>query len=254
MLEAYTLFSGSSGNCVYIKTTGAEILVDCGKNAKTIEAALKKLGSSLCNISAIFITHEHSDHISALEVISKRHKIPVHAAAATAVRLGPYARACVVEHAPRFIIETPHYAIRSFVTPHDSVVCVGYRITTDDGEIAIATDLGCVTDEAGIAMLGCHGVIIESNHDVEMLKTGPYPAELKRRILSREGHLSNDECAHLAAILAKRGTKRLLLAHISRENNRPELALAATERALEQALVRDAVVRAASATDITPLF
>jgi len=97
-------------------------------------------------------------------------------------------------------------------------------------------------------------VIIESNHDVEMLKTGPYPAELKRRILSREGHLSNDECAHLAAILAKRGTKRLLLAHISRENNRPELALAATERALEQALVRDAVVRAASATDITPLF
>ena len=254
MLEAYTLFSGSSGNCVYIKAGSEEILVDCGRNAKTIETALQKLGSSLKNISAIFITHEHTDHISALEVISKRHKIPVHAAAETAARLGPHARACVVEHSPRFTIETPNYMIRSFVTPHDSVMCVGYRITTGSGDIAIATDLGCVTDEAGDAMVGCCGVIIESNHDVEMLRRGPYPAELKRRIMSRQGHLSNDDCAYFAAILARSGTKRLLLAHLSRDNNKPELAIGATQSALERASVRDAIVRAAAPTDITPLF
>jgi len=254
MLEAYTLFSGSSGNCVYIKAGGGEILVDCGRNAKTIETALQSLGSSLKNIGAIFITHEHSDHISALEVISKRHKIPIHAAEGTAAMLGPYAKACVVGHAPRYTVETPDYMIRSFITPHDSVMCVGYRITASDGEIAIATDLGCVTDEAGDSMMGCSGVIIESNHDVEMLKYGPYPADLKRRILSRQGHLSNDDCAYFAAILARGGTKNLLLAHLSRDNNKPELALAATKKALEQASVRDTLVRAASPSDITPLF
>ena len=99
------------------------------------------------------------------------------------------------------------------------------RQTTDSGDIAIATDLGCVTDEAGDAMVGCCGVIIESNHDVEMLRRGPYPAELKRRIMSRQGHLSNDDCAYFAAILARSGTKRLLLAHLSRDNNKPELAI-----------------------------
>jgi phosphoribosyl 1,2-cyclic phosphodiesterase len=254
MLEAYTLFSGSTGNCVYIKTGGGEILVDCGKNAKTVECALQALGSSLCRISAIYITHEHVDHVSALEVISRRYRIPVHAAAGTAAQLGTYARACVIEHAPRYALETPDYTIRSFVTPHDSVMCVGYRISTDDGDIAVATDLGCVTDEAGDAMMGCRGVILESNHDVEMLKRGPYPAMLKRRILSRQGHLSNDDCAYFAAILARGGTERLLLAHISRENNQPELALAATKCALDKACALDTQVRAASPVEITPLF
>ena len=155
MLEAYTLFS-LVRNCVYIKAGNEEILVDCGRNAKISKLPCRSWQLTE-NISAIFITHEHTDHISALEVISKRHKIPVHAAAETAARLGPHARACVVEHSPRFTIETPNYMIRSFVTPHDSVMCVGYRITTDSGDIAIATDLGCVTDEAGDAMVGCCG-------------------------------------------------------------------------------------------------
>jgi Metal-dependent hydrolases of the beta-lactamase superfamily I len=255
MLEAYALFSGSAGNCVYIKTGGEEILVDCGKNAKTIECALTKLGSSLSNISAIYITHEHCDHVSALEVISKRYKIPIHAARGTARLIGGNrAGECVVEHPPRYAVDSRSYSIRSFVTPHDSVMCVGYRISTDDGDIGVATDLGCITDEVGDSLLGCRGVVLESNHDRDMLMRGPYPAELKRRILSREGHLSNDDCASFAAILSRSGVGNLLLAHISRDNNLPSLALKTTQTAVAGAGSLKTIIRVASPDDITALL
>ena len=224
------------------------------KNAKTIECALVRLGSSLSNISAIYLTHEHNDHISALEVVSKRFKIPIHAAAPSAALLcGEYTRACVTAHPPRFAVDSADYSIRSFITPHDSAMCVGYRISTSDGDIGVSTDLGCVTDEVGDSLLGCRGVVLESNHDREMLLRGPYPAALKRRILSREGHLSNDDCAYFAAILSRAGAERILLAHLSRDNNRPALALTAATSAIKKSGASTAV-EAASPDDITPLF
>ena len=133
-------------------------------------------------------------------------------------------------------------------------MCVGYKISTSDGDIGIATDLGCVTDEVGDSLLGCRGVVLESNHDREMLLRGPYPPELKRRILSREGHLSNDDCAYFAAILSRGGAESLLLAHLSRDNNEPSLALDATCAAVKRSGGNTTNVRVAAPNEITPLF
>lgn len=227
MITSYTLFSGSSGNCTYVKSGKIEILIDAGVCARSIEKALHNLGSSIENISGIFITHEHSDHICGLEVISKKYNIPVHFTYPSydkCVLDKSYLKRSALRHEIEFEKEIGELKISSFRIPHDSRQNVGYVVSDGEDTFGIATDIGHVTEEIAYKLRACRCVVLEANHDIEMLKNGPYPEFLKNRILSENGHLSNKNSARLACFLAENGVKCLTLAHLSKENNTKELA------------------------------
>ena len=231
-----TLYSGSSGNCTFVAAGRSKILIDAGKSARALCMALKSIGSDISEIDAIFITHEHTDHVSALETISKKHHIPIHTPRGCAdyiSRPGSAISSCVVSHPPIFTVDLEGISVSSFLTSHDSRCPVGYKITTDDGEAyGVATDTGVVTCSTAESLVGCVSVVLECNHDKKMLAVGPYPPHLKDRISSKLGHLSNDDCATFAAYLAERGTKNFILAHLSAENNTKERAIEAVRSAL----------------------
>ena len=231
-----TLFSGSSGNCIFVGGERAKILIDAGKSAKAVCTALESIGSSIKEIDAIFITHEHTDHISALRVLTKKYGIPVHTVSGCASCVSsacPDRCDCIIEHEPVFSVEIGDLCVSSFRTSHDSACAVGYKIVTEDGRaFGVATDTGIITKGTGNALTGCEAVVLECNHDPDMLKNGPYPFYLKTRIASRFGHLSNGDCARFAAYLAANGTKNIILAHISRENNSPDCALKTVRSAI----------------------
>ncbi len=247
-----SLFSGSKGNCTLVRVGDTRILIDAGMSCRAIERALCAVGEALSDINAIFITHEHSDHTKALPVLLKKHPVPVHIADMTAKELcrSGFPSDCFVVHPPRFAVKVaanpgaPVIAVQSFPIPHDSRCCVGYRFcAVGEGYqycAAIATDMGCVTEEIRSSLCGAGEVILESNHDENMLMMGPYPYELKRRILSECGHLSNTCAAEFLCDLTGSGAKHLLLAHLSPENNTPELAYLTAQAALKrQGLVLD---------------
>ena len=237
MAENYkicSLYSGSKGNCTYICAGGASILIDAGKSAKCLCATLSEIGVSPESIDAIFVTHEHTDHVSALQTFSHKFNADIHILLSSAkkkfygLRDEALFSKMVFHDSPDFEVEIKGLKIKAFPTPHDSCGSVGYRFTVMDGEnqthIGFATDIGYVTDEVRDNLLGCESVIIESNHDEIMLMEGSYPYELKLRIRSKKGHLSNTECAALSALLSVNGTKNIMLAHLSEENNVPEVA------------------------------
>lgn len=227
-----TLYSGSGGNATYIKALDTEILIDAGKNARALCRALSSIGSDIENIKAIFITHEHTDHISALEVISKKHSIPIHIMEKSAAKIErdaeSFAARHLVKYAEPFTVQVGDLTVCAFRTPHDSLMSVGYRIELCCGErrhaIGVATDIGYVTEEIAASLVGCEAVVLESNHDEDMLRRGPYPQELKKRILSKRGHLSNKDASVFGAYLASHGTRAFILAHLSEENNAPDIA------------------------------
>lgn len=235
-----SLYSGSGGNSTFIRVGGDAILIDAGKSARALCRALTDIGEDIENIKAIFITHEHTDHVSALEVIAKKHALPIHITSVSAERFDERSTPCclfrMMTHGVEFCEQVGELQVRSFRTPHDSRMSVGYRIEFFDGEqkrtIGFATDIGYISDEIRENLRGCEAVVLESNHDLDMLMTGPYPRDLKLRVASKRGHLSNRECADFAIELAERGTRGILLAHLSKENNEPTLALEESERAL----------------------
>lgn len=252
------LYSGSTGNAAVLTAGDTAVLIDAGRSAKVLCGALSAAGISPDALSAVFLTHEHSDHTSALEVFLKHHPLPVHVAGASADRLaaraGEHLRAALVPHPPLYCETVGALTFTSFRTSHDSAESVGFRITVADGDtphtIGYATDLGVVTPAVEEALLGCEAVVLECNHDTEMLMTGPYPYDLKRRVASRQGHLSNIDCAAFSVRLAAGGMKRLLLAHLSETNNLPDLALGEVRAALAGTSVQ---IGAASPTDIVEL-
>ena len=227
MIQAYTLFSGSSGNCIYVKNEATEILIDAGRTAGAIEKSLSALGTSLKKISAIFITHEHSDHTAGLEIISKKYQIPVYITAPSYdnhVRQGSYLQRLAKRMDVEFSQRVGTLCVSSFPVPRDSAQNVGYLITSEDDAFGIATDIGHLTGTLAERLCTCNRVIVEANHDIKMVKSGPYPQFLKDRILSSDGHLSNDKCAEFCAYLCDHGVCEITLAHLSRENNLPKVA------------------------------
>ncbi|MBQ7543092.1 MAG: MBL fold metallo-hydrolase [Clostridia bacterium] len=237
MARFCSLFSSSRGNCTYIGDPHAGILIDCGVSAKRIDETLSALGVDVGTIQAIFITHEHSDHICGLRVFASRHHIPVYASAGTVSAMensdvlnGSFPVGVLSSQGT----ECAGMFIRPFPLSHDARQPVGYRIETADGRsISVATDTGVVTQSILSAVSGSDLILLESNHDIGMLQNGPYPYATKRRILSDVGHLSNDACAETAARLLESGTTRFCLAHLSRDNNMRPLAYQCTQTELE---------------------
>lgn len=229
MAKVCPLYSGSSGNATFVGNSEGGVLVDAGVSCKSIKTALEAIGQSVETIRAIFITHEHIDHIRGLKILLKYHRIPLYASAGTLDYLEeqdylpPGCAVNVVSPEGEYISDM---TVRPFRTPHDAAESMGFSIETpDERRICIATDLGFVTDEVRQNLLGCDLAVIESNYDKRMLECGSYPYPLKRRILGNTGHLSNDHCAKELLNLANHGTARFFLAHLSKENNIPELAL-----------------------------
>ncbi len=238
MITVETLFSGSSGNCTLIRTEKTAVLVDAGKNCKAVCTSLEALGMSLSDLSAVFVTHEHRDHISALDVMMRRHFMPIHVTSLSAPELcrGRSAAAAAQVHQGLLYEEqVGDLTVRSFPLPHDSAGHVGYVFVSADGDTAgVATDMGYATMDAYNNLRRCRTVVLESNHDLDMLRLGPYPFPLKQRILSRFGHLSNVDCAGLCCGLAADDTERIILAHLSHENNTPRAAFETVRAVLDQ--------------------
>ncbi len=238
MASFITLYSGSSGNSTLIRDQGVNILVDMGKSCKLTLEALYSLGLSARDIGAVLVTHEHSDHVSGLMTFLKHYKVPVYGAEKTLQYLKlnslvpDSASLNPVEPGQR--TEIGGMAFVAFRTSHDSEDCMGYRFEFSNmRKAAIATDLGYVSDEVMDAIAGCELVGLESNYDDSMLLCGRYPYYLKSRIRSHCGHLSNEECGQAAAMLASVGTERLVLMHLSKENNLPEIARMTCESYIE---------------------
>ena len=246
-LRVFSLYSGSTGNSFLIEYNGCGVLIDAGKSAKRLCAALNEIGVAPDSIRAILVTHEHSDHIKALPVFLKKHPIPVHLPLACAAKLEnePGVAALLQPHPPIHTEEICGMRITSFPTPHDSRASVGYRFEIPGEQrcfcLGYATDIGYASNEVETGLGGCDAVILESNHDLEMLENGPYPYDLKLRIASRRGHLSNPDSAELAAKLCSMGTKKLMLAHLSQENNTPDTAYDACVSAVGDDRVQIAV-------------
>lgn len=221
------LFSSSSGNCIYIGSGNTNILIDCGVSAKKVSSALESIGLGKKDISAIFITHEHSDHICGLHAFAAKSNIPIYTSAVTFNALKEMDSVCkdiklnIIED----YVDINGMIIKRFATVHDCDGSSGYRIDLKDGHsFAVCTDTGIITPEIKENLFGCQLVMIESNHDVNMLQNGPYPPQLKMRIISDKGHLSNGTCAKLLPELIKKGTTRIILGHLSKNNNLPSIA------------------------------
>lgn len=232
-----TLASGSGGNSAVYVSRRQRILIDAGKNTRYIRQSLGQLMLSPAGLTHILITHSHSDHISALPVLMKHTPAELVCSAETysaiARRLPFGARTRLFVPGESFSLgDCP---VRTFPTSHDAPGSCGYVLGSGAERVAVCTDMGTMSGEIFEAIRGSAAVLLECNHDVEMVRTGPYPYPLKMRILSDRGHLSNGFSAKVAVRLCQTGTTRLVLAHLSRENNTPRLALEAVRTALAQA-------------------
>ena len=230
--------SGSTGNCALASLGGARILIDDGISLRRLKGFLASEGLTPAELDAVFITHEHRDHISGLAMLAKYHGVRILANRPVAARLDwmlPEAGDYIEPIQPAAGVELSGVRLTPFPTMHDTPGSCGLRLDAAEGSLGFCTDLGVVTDEVKSALAGVDAALIEANHDVDMLRFGPYPAVLKRRILSEYGHLSNEDCAALAVFLAGNGTDTLILGHISRENNTPGRALNVVGDALARA-------------------
>ena len=232
-----TLASGSSGNATYVGFSGKHYLVDAGLTGKKTVEALKKIGVD--KLHGIFITHEHSDHISGAGVLARRFKLDVYAPALTwrflmrHGKIGPILDRQVKIIEPGHSLHIDGVLVKAFNVPHDATCPVGYSFTGGSNKIAIATDLGRVTEEVKCEMENAKLILIESNHDPEMLQKGRYPADLKQRVASVRGHLSNARAGMLLADVVVPNYTIAFLAHLSEENNNPMLAYDTVSRVLD---------------------
>ena len=226
MVRFLSLVSGSSGNSSLITDGNTTLLIDCGISGKKLKERLEEANILPENIDAILITHEHSDHTKGIGVVSRRYNLPIFATEKTleATDLGKTDLSLIniIKANESFKIGT--IEVHSFNIPHDAADPVGYSFVAEGEKYTLATDIGFMPDSLFCELCGSRQIILESNHDVEMLKCGSYPYYLKKRILSNRGHLSNADCAILAVRLAQAGTKNILLAHLSEENNDPAVA------------------------------
>ena len=233
------LFSGSSGNAIYVGCDNTHLLVDAGMSGSRIITEMQHMGIDPRTLNGILVTHEHTDHIKGIGILSRKFDIPIYASEGT--WQGMYRKIGDISEKNRIIFEPEQdffvgsIDVTPFSTPHDANESVGYTFEADGAKLAVATDLGCIKDSWMKHVLGSDAVLLESNYDIDMLNAGPYPYELKTRIRSRKGHLSNDDAGSVAVELARNGTRQIILGHLSKENNFPELAMRTCELYLQMA-------------------
>ncbi len=235
-MEFCSLFSGSSGNCQYIKTENTTILVDAGLSGKKIQQEIVNIGEDPKKIDAIFITHEHIDHIQGAGIMSRRLNVPVYANKKTWDAMYPYIGNINPENIKILeeCAEIGDLSVMPFDISHDSAHPVGYNIFYKNKKISIVTDTGCINELIINKIMNSDLLLIESNHDEDMVLIGPYPWPLKRRVLGEFGHMSNDTAGDLISKVVKRGTEIVLLGHLSKENNFPQLAYKTVENILKE--------------------
>lgn len=236
LAKVVPLFSGSKGNSYYIGSSGEGVLIDAGRSCKQLENALSINEIPISSIGAVFITHEHVDHCSGLRVFAKKHKKKIYASQGTLEAMAQKNYICPENIFDVIEDETlvGNMKIERRDTPHDARESCCYKVYTRDGKTAvIATDMGIMTEGVRELIKTSDFAVVESNHDVRMLKLGGYPYNVKQRILSDKGHLCNDACAEELADFIKSGNVRLMLGHISENNNTPTLALNTSLSALE---------------------
>lgn len=227
-----TLSSGSSGNAALFSHGNTHILVDMGITCRRLNEQLSVLGMNVGSLSAVVVTHAHSDHVSGLSVLCRKTGIPVYASYGASGLLG---RAGILPDTLRVYdggFDVGGVCIEPFATPHDSPGSAGYVLHMGSFSAAVATDMGFMPHSVLEKLTSADYVLLESNHDIDMLRYGSYPAMLKRRILGTEGHLSNDEAAAAVTACVKAGTRRITLCHLSEDNNSPDLALGTAAHAL----------------------
>ena len=220
-LKVCVLASGSKGNAIYISDGETSLLLDAGLSAREIEARLALRGLYPHDLTAILISHHHSDHVKGIGPMSRRYGLPVYTLPATLdnCRLGNLKKVCYFEKGRAFAINS--LSVHAFDTPHDAVDSVGFVITAHGLKMGVATDLGVVTNVVREHLRGCQLLIMEANHDVEMLMDGPYPWYLKQRVKSRSGHLSNEDCCAFLGEIMHDALEHVIFAHLSETNNTP---------------------------------
>ena len=235
-LRFSVLGSGSRGNSVYIESGRTAVLIDNGFSGKEIMARLAAIGKDIGDLKAIFVTHEHNDHIGGVGVLSRRCKVPVYANPGTLrggeARLGKLFETC--EFATGDTIEFQDLEIRSFRISHDTADPVGYIISNGKARLGCCTDTGKATLLMRQRLMGCDGLILEFNHDLKMLAEGPYPLPLQQRVRSSQGHLANGDAAALLRELLHDRLEHVVLAHLSETNNLPDLAMKEAAGAVPQ--------------------
>lgn len=237
-LKFCSLASGSSGNCQWIATDKTAVMLDCGLSGKYVEAAMNSLSEDISQVKGILLTHEHVDHMKGIGVLLRRYGMNLYTNEATfdaiESKIGKYQAHQIHLFKNDEAFEIDDLVVKPFSISHDAIDPVAYTFSQGSRKIGIATDLGTVTDAILTELMDAEVLMIEANHDVEMLKVGPYPYYLKRRILSEIGHLSNDHAGETALEVLSGGRLRsILLAHISKENNHPDLAYETVKACLE---------------------
>jgi phosphoribosyl 1,2-cyclic phosphodiesterase len=235
------LASGSKGNCTLVSSSATRLLIDAGLSCRELLRRLLLCGHDARGIDAVLITHEHSDHVAGLRVLARRLKIPVYITASTYQEYQRCARDAAghkVQLDRREVFnsgssfQVGDITVTPFTIPHDAVDPVGFTFRSDGIKIGICTDLGYMPASVRNHLRGCHVLMIESNHDLELLRGGPYPWSVKQRVMSTTGHLSNDALADFLTTDYDGGAEFLILAHLSEQNNHPEIARMTAERAL----------------------
>ncbi len=225
-MQIHILASGSTGNAIYLSMGATRILVDAGISARRIEQGLAGIGVKASDLDAVLITHEHSDHIKGLEVLTRKHELPIYTRERTwdAIPGGREKLAGRNWQAIDQDFSIGTVDIKAFGISHDAADPVGFCFYYKQHKWVIVTDLGTVTPGVDKALSGADLAVVESNHDPDMLKNGPYPQFLKQRIMSKQGHLSNFDTAALLCRIAHLKRMQIFLAHLSQHNNRPQLA------------------------------
>ena len=255
MIEFSVLGSGSKGNSTFLKINGHSFLFDCGLSCKQVELRLESIGVDPSSIDAVFLSHEHDDHIKSIHTFSKRYKVPIITSEKTfkAGRLDEKGIKDVVFVESGSVL-SEFKGVEVFFMPisHDAADPVGFVVYSNGVKFGLVTDLGYATELVLHELKGCNALIIESNHDPELLKLSEkYPWELKQRIASRKGHLSNNDCAKLVERVVSDSTDYIVLAHLSEENNNPDIALMSIARVVSG---RGIAIDVAKQSKPTPIY
>ena len=232
------LGSGSKGNAIYVESGATSFLVDGGFSGKEIASRLARIGRDIDCLKGVFVTHEHHDHISGVGVVSRRCRVPVFANEGTYRGAGKTLTKLFKrgEFETGEAIDFGDLQVRSFAISHDTADPVGFVIDDGRARLGICTDTGIPTRLINLRLSNCDGLVVEFNHDPDMLKNGPYPQSLKQRVKSSEGHLSNSDGASLLNSVLHDGLRQVVLAHLSETNNLPEIAYQEAEKVVQDRL------------------